>query len=174
MGERVRLALLPAGDARATLQGKLISKGLCNLLRAEKKLAKVLSYIAESMKIELLHVQPPGIAAELADFCKLLWPLRADTSVTEVQQAVTRLHTDKSLRLWRPLFLFPTGKDIMDAAAKGIEQRTLDGRMLLQLTELSAKVAGFVDLTKRNVVNATIGTVEIPHTHLSDGMCESS
>jgi len=161
-GERVRLALLPAGDARATLQDKLISKGLCNLLRAEKKLAKVLSYVAEIMKIELLDVQPPGITAELADFCKLLWPLRADTSVTEVQQAVTRFHTDKSLRLWRPLFLLPTGKDIMDAAAKGIEQRALDDRMLLQLTELTAKVAGFVDLTKRNVVNATTGMVEIP------------
>ena len=84
-------------------------------------------------------------------FCKLLWQLCADTSVTEAQQAVTRLPTDKSLRLWRPLFLFPTGKDITDAAAKGIEQRALDDRMLLQLTELTAKVAGFVDLAKRNV-----------------------
>ena len=156
------MALLPAGDAGATLQDKLIIKGLCNLLRAEKKLAKVQSCVAEIMKIELLGVQPPGITAELADFCKLLWPLRADTSVTEVQQAVARFHTDKSLRLWRPLFLFPTGKDIMDAAAKGIEQRALDDRMLLQLTELTAKVAGFVDLAKRNVVNATTGMVDIP------------
>ena len=109
-GERVRLALLPAGDARATLRGKLISKGLCNLLRAEKKLAKVLSYVAEIMKIELLHVQPPGIAAELADLCKLLCPLRADTSVTEVHQAATRLHTDKSLRLWRPSSCLPLAR----------------------------------------------------------------
>ena len=34
--------------------------------------------------------------------------------------------------------------------------------MPIPLAEWTAKVAGFVDLTKRGVVNATVGVVEVP------------
>eukprot|EP00974_Lingulodinium_polyedra_P105068 10171778-Lingulodinium_polyedra.AAC.1 len=152
-------------DDRAILQDRLVTKALCTLLRAEMSKGKVEAFMRCLDIVELLPIvgdKSAGIQAELNDFKTILWPWRAETTVPELTAAQSKFETTKTLRLWRPLYLFATGKDITTEVGTAIKQRNEDVRLAAQLTELQEEVEKFEALSEKNLVDEAGAPSAVP------------
>ncbi len=165
---RLHLPLLPV-PKRAEFQDLHVSKGLRNLLRAENNLRKVETYMTAVRTLNMLPLQG-GICEELPDFQKILWPMSSEWTPGDVASAQKKFEVTKTLQLWRPLYLFPTGKAIIDAVSHALEQRSADCRFVLQVEEVSKKMKQIPDLPDKSCVATDTGVVSILGTIRGDSV----
>lgn len=159
---RPHLGLLPA-SSRAHFKDSMLVKAICNLIRVDKSMPDVQAFAQQIKAMPTLRMDGSD-QAWLEEFDSLLLvlnPMDSASVAMQVSAAKEKLATNKQLRLWRPLALHSTGTDIMKAAANALQQRAQDERYILQVTQITAAVASFSDLSKAALVNKT-GAIAMP------------
>lgn len=158
---RLHLGRIPSAE-QASFQDKHVTKGLVNLMRADGNVDKVRTFVQAAQGNLQFLIATSGSASagsesdiekEIEDLSKLLWPMSATLTTENLVATKRKLENDRQLRLWRPLYLFKTGQEIMEAATSAINQRSEDARLESQLKQLRDKVTNLGSASGQVVIS---------------------
>ena len=150
---------------RDEFKERQIVKGLLNLVRASDRIDDVKAFVltmSDTSRSAYDFTTDGSLQREWKLLTTLLWPMRQSVSMDDLRAAKLKVETDRQLMLYRPLFLFATGKQIIEGAAVAVQQRAQDSRLNIQLDTVKKSLDNVGPVKADDLVDDT-GKVTVPN-----------